>query len=149
MSASTKPAVAPEIAEPKKRRRGRPKATGISVAAQKQISALKIRLGLPAAVLTYRDAASELTDRAGFTVSAAAVWDYCHGHEPRVARLRKVFGLPVLHLAPACPGCGDVHLAKRCPNAPKRAGPKRWQPTKADVQAAYFAGARAALAVTR
>lgn len=47
------------------------------------------------------------------------------GREPKSASVRKALGLPVLHLAPACPACGVVHVSKRCPSKRKApSGPR-------------------------
>ena len=40
------------------------------------------------------------------------------GREPRSASIRAALGLPVMRLAPLC-ACGQVHVSKTCPNAPK------------------------------
>lgn len=126
---------APTEATSKKRRRGRPKATEISVTARKQISALRTRLHLSDAVLTYRDVADQLTFRAGFKVSAATVWKFANGQEPRSPKLRRLFNLPALAPAPVCPTCGEVHVKTgRCPHAPKLPRKPRYRPTVREVR---------------
>jgi hypothetical protein len=49
-----------------------------------------------------------------YRVSHAVIARILAGYEPKAARIRLALGLPALKLAPACPLCGEVHVAKRC-----------------------------------
>lgn len=42
------------------------------------------------------------------------------GIEPKDEAKRIALGLPVLHLAPVCPSCGQVHIKVRCPSKQTR-----------------------------
>lgn len=105
-------AIGQSTGKSKKRKRGRPKATSISVTSWKQISALKTRYSLPEAVLTYRDVARELTKRSGVKVSVATVYRMVNdGYKPKRESLRRalefvrpyrdLFSWPVKELARA------------------------------------------------
>lgn len=47
------------------------------------------------------------------------------GHEPKVPELRRKLGLSALALAPTCPRCGHVHVARRCSEGAARSEGRR------------------------
>ena len=114
--------------KPKKRPRGRPKGHRISVQASEQITAIKRRLDLSDAILTFRDIADELSKRRGKRVGLGTVYRFAAGQYPQGSELRKVFGLPVTVLVAVCPHCDQPPLTKhhRCPGT----APKPRKPTK-------------------
>ncbi len=77
----------------KKAKRGRPKATEISVHSRKHLSALLQRLTLPDTILTYRAAAVEMTRRSGVAISVATIYRLAHGQRPKSLHLRRALGL--------------------------------------------------------
>lgn len=103
----------------KRRPRGRPKGLRISVRQSEQITAICTRLGLPDTLLTFRDVAAALSQRAGFTVSLGTVHRYAKGEYPKRPELRALFRLPKIAHVPACAECGGVHLRRSCPNKAK------------------------------
>jgi hypothetical protein len=46
-------------------------------------------------------------------------------YEPKRPEIRKILGLPIFALAPVCPVCGVVHVAKRCTEKTKPARKRR------------------------
>jgi hypothetical protein len=56
-----------------------------------------------------------------YGVPAGTLCDMAKGKEPRSPHLRARLGLPALVSLPPCPKCGEVHLAKTCPAARKKA----------------------------
>lgn len=72
------------------KRRGRKKATTISVRSEKQISAIVTRFGLQGEILTFRDVCAALNKKYGLSLSVGTVWHIAHGQMPRDKRLRKV-----------------------------------------------------------
>lgn len=136
----TRPAAILELTPPKARP-GRRKGHRITVQRSEQITRLCDALKLSGAVLTFRDAADELTKRAGFRVGVGTVYRFAGGEEPAGAKLRKLFGLPATVPVVAC-ACGEVHIKKgRCPNLPKPQAPE-WVRKAADwlVEAAERRG---------
>ena len=101
---------------PKKRPRGRPKGYRASVQPLEQIIAIKRRLDLPDAILTFRGIAAELSKRRGKSVGIGTVCRFADGIEPSGKELREVFGLPVTVPVAVCRLHGVVH-EKRCPGA--------------------------------
>jgi hypothetical protein len=54
-------------------------------------------------------------------ISSALAWKIAEqNYEPKNATLRMQLGYPVLALAPVCPRCQIVHVARRCPRRSKR-----------------------------
>lgn len=69
-----------------------------------------------------------------FGIPAGTACSVAKGRDPQTPAIRKALGLPVLHLAPACPACGVVHVSKRCPAKRKTKGSgkrvPKWQPVE-------------------
>lgn len=97
------------------KRRGRKKASRISVQSEKHISATMTRFKLGGAILTYRDLRQALNSKFGLSLSVGTVYRLARGYEPTDSGIRARLGLPVLKLAPVCPNCGDVHPNASCP----------------------------------
>jgi hypothetical protein len=103
-----------QIDTSEKPRRGRPKATRIFVHKLDKIIAAKSRLGLPDAVLTFRDIRTEIYNRSGVWVSMGTVYRFVEGIEPVHERIRKAFGLACKVEVLPCKKCGEIHFPKRC-----------------------------------
>jgi hypothetical protein len=73
--------------------RGRPKATTISVQAQKQYSAMAERFGLNGPFLTYRAIQDAINEKCGLRLSVGTVYRMAHGHMPRNRATRRALGL--------------------------------------------------------
>ena len=101
----------------KQKRRGRKKATRISVTAKKQISGTVARFGLDTSnspILTYRDLATALTRKAGRKINVGTAYYLARGREPQDNDIRRALGLPVFVTIAVCQKCGLAHTAKRC-----------------------------------
>ena len=90
----------PKFKKPKRnqdphRKRGRPKAVelGIDSRSKDLIAVLCKHYQLSDAVLTYRDAARELSQQNGFIISATTIWRLAHGEKPKSLKLRRALGL--------------------------------------------------------
>src|SRR3990167_4863993 len=106
------------------RKRGRPKALGISVHSFNEITRLLERYRLPDGILTYRAVAKELTRRSGVTITVGTVYRLAHGIEPKQPRVRAALELPAFESVKVCEACGVVHVAKRCPATRKPSKPR-------------------------
>lgn len=107
----------------KRRPRGRPKGLRIHVQQTEQITAICTRLKLEGPILNFREVAEAVSKRSGIRVGLGTIHRFSKGIEPLRAGPRKALGLPPLLPAVACPTCGVVHVAKRCPRTVKKAGP--------------------------
>ena len=105
------------------RKRGRPKALGISVHSLNEITRLLERYRLPAGILTYRSVAEELTGRSGVTITVGTVYRLAHGIEPKQPRVRAALELPAFESVKVCEACGVVHV-KPCPASRKPGKPR-------------------------
>lgn len=114
-----------KIQKSAKRPRGRPGGARIYVHELEQNSPMRMSLGLPDDVLTYRDVARFIAKKSGIRVSLGTLYRFAHGIEPTRYRTRQALGLPPLVSVAACVACGVVHVAKRCPAAARKSSTPR------------------------